>query len=175
MSDGASLNIPADAALGAILGDEDPEQLSDEEFEASVREADTDRLIYLSIKWQEEREAPDYYEKILERTKESGMSESYGLTGDVLARGILEMYEKYPETQELPEEHLYTGDYKVHLNTTIVDVFKQVYDEDSPYRKYAFSGCSGFQWGWAVNAARHILKLGSLPNPALFTVSIPNE
>jgi hypothetical protein len=48
-----------------------------------------------------------------------------------------------------------------------------MYDEDTLYYKYAYAGCSGFQWGWAVNAARSILNLDAVPNPALMTISVP--
>lgn len=32
------------------------------------------------------------------------------------------------------------------------------------------SECTGFQWGWAYNAARRCLELPSEPNPAIITI-----
>ncbi len=32
------------------------------------------------------------------------------------------------------------------------------------------TGITGFQWGWAVNAARRCLELDPLPNPAIITI-----
>jgi hypothetical protein len=33
-------------------------------------------------------------------------------------------------------------------------------------------GLTGFQWGWAVNAARRCLELEPIPNPAILTIEV---
>lgn len=58
--------------------------------------------------------------------------------------------------------------YKVVLNVNLYDVVKQLHPEYQPL----FDDLTGFMWGWAVNAARHILKLGAVPNPAIITVGV---
>jgi hypothetical protein len=53
---------------------------------------------------------------------------------------------------------------------------KRVHDGD-PYEPMKASGIdlarfgfTGFQWGWAVNAARACLELAAVPNPAIVHV-----
>ena len=148
MSDGANLNMKADESMKAILGsDEEPEQLSDEEFEARIRTA-----------------------PILDDF-------DYDNCSTYMARLVLEAYEKYPVMQELPMEARYLTladgstdfDNFYAIDTTLYDVMRKLHDDDSIGYEKAFSASTGFMWGWAVNAARHVLDLGPVPNPALVT------
>jgi len=154
MTDGAHLNIGAEKAVETILGGEDePEHLTDEQFEQMIRTA--------PIK-------PDL---------------GYDEGSNACARIVLEAYEKYPQLQDLPEEHIYLKfangktdlDNFYSINTTLYDVLRKLYDDDSYEYRWVFSELTGFMWGWAVNAARKVLGLGAVPNPALITIELKTE
>jgi len=145
MPDGAHLNIGAEEGMKANIAGEEPHPMTDEEFEQMVREAPIP-------------------------------GDSYSGQANATAKLILEMYEEYPQTRELPEEREYLRDLDGHvdwndpiyLNVTLYDVTKKAY----PQHHELFLDLTGFMWGWAVNAARKILGLGPLPNPALMTISV---
>lgn len=154
MTDGANLNMRADVSMKAIIGGgEEPEQLTDLAFEARIRLAPL----------QDEFD--------------------YDGCSTYMARLILEAYEKYPVLQELPTESRYltfadgsTDFSNFHsIDTTLYDVMRKLYDDDSVEYDKVFSVSTGFMWGWAVNAARNILELGPVLNPALMTISIKGE
>jgi len=48
------------------------------------------------------------------------------------------------------------------------DLLKEV--DPTGYEK-AVNGISGFMWGWAVNAARYVLDLHEVPNPAIIEIN----
>jgi hypothetical protein len=131
--------------MGAILAGDETQTLTDAEFEETIRSASK------PVEWDEE----------------TGYDDSANYT----ARLILEMYESYPQTQTLSEERVYLEYPKkwedpISLNVTIHDVYKALYSDID-------MGISGFQWGWAINAARTILGLGPVPNPAILDIEIP--
>ncbi len=121
--DGADLNMPAAGAMKAALGGDQPERLSDEAFEAMIRQA-TD-------------------------------AGSYDGCANVAARAVLEHLEAHPEHLALDAE----GGLYDHVKASA-----------SAEAKAAFSEMTGFMWGWAVNAARHILKQKPVPNPAIVEI-----
>jgi len=158
MTDGAHLNMNPDESLKAVLGGEEPnhvpDPLTDEEFEKMIRTAPM-----------------------------SGDGFDYDTCSEVCARLVLEAYEKYPVLQTLPMESRYLTfadgksdfDNFYAIDTTIYDVMRKLYDDNSNEYKLIFSSLSGFMWGWAVNAARNILGLGPVPNPALITIELKTE
>jgi hypothetical protein len=154
MTDGAHLHLTADAAMKAVVaGVPPPELLTDEAFEQMIRQAPY----------------PETWE-------EDGVG--YAAYANYTARLILEMYEQYPMLRDVPSEWVFIrnthGDPNYDLGsavTTIDDIFKRLHPDGTPGRK-VYSELSGFQWGWAMNAARSILRLGPVPNPAILTVHI---
>jgi hypothetical protein len=133
--DGADLNIPAEAALRAVLGGEQPESLSDEAFEQQIRTAPLDPA-------------------------------DYGAAATYAARLCLEFLEAHPEHHATPIEAVgewRDGEY-VMVRPGLYDVMKAAGVPLSDLQ------LSGFQWGWASNAARHLLGLDHQPNPAIVTL-----
>lgn len=154
MNDGAHMNIGAESALGAVLGSEEtPERMTDEEFERVIRTAPI---------------AP-------------GLGYEGG--ANACARIILDAYEAYPELQDMTDSrtylHLADGDIDwsnpISTNRTLTDVIKRLYPEGTPEHDHVIVDLTGFMWGWAVNAARKVLGLGPVPNPALVTIEIPSK
>jgi len=160
MGDGAQANIDAGTAMRAIIGGGDiPDELpTDMTFAETIRAAE------LPEEWV------------------SG-GDGYAAYANYAALIVLRIYEKYPMTQGLSDEPEYLRDgdgtidwtRPIALNVTLYNVVKQLHtDENGPARR-CLSALSGFQWGWAVNAARKIVGLGPVPNPALLTISIGKE
>ncbi len=145
-SDGAHLNIPANDAMKAAIGGEDTTVMTDADFEQMIREAP------LGLPMS------DY---------------DYGTYSNAVARIVLEAYETYPQLQTISDEHVYLQDAEgntlweppgpIALNKSLYDIIKMIYEEHEEF----FMEMSGFQWGWAMNAARKVLGLGAVPNPAL--------
>lgn len=71
------------------------------------------------------------------------------------ARLVLEHLEAHPDAIALSGDDLYAA---VKGEATREDL------------DHVLSELTGFMWGWAVNAARHVLKRSSLPNPAILTI-----
>ena len=148
-NDGAHLNIGAESAMKKIVGGEElPEPMTNEEFEQSIRTAPI----------------------------EEGLGYDGG--ANACARIILETYEKYPELQHMTDSRTYLHgadgeidwNNAIATNTTFTDVFNKLHPEGTPEHDLVIVELSGFMWGWAINAARKILGLGPLPNPALMTI-----
>lgn len=152
MGDGAHLNIGAERAMKTIVdGKEQPPAMTDEEFEAMVRNAPISGEL------------------------------SYESASSAAARIVLEAYEEYPQLRELSDECVYLRDSNgniewgneggkmIHLNVTLYDVIKKLHKEGTAERDVLVD-LTGFMWGWAMNAARKILGLGPVPNPAMWTI-----
>jgi hypothetical protein len=122
--DGADLNMPAEGAMKAVLGGEQPEQMSDAEFERMIRTAE--------------------------------LEHSYGGCANRYARLVLEHLEAHPEDQAI------TDAFELHKKL-------QVSRED---RENCLEQLTGFMAGWGVNAARHILKMRPVANPAIVTINV---
>lgn len=162
MGDGAHLNVDVESAMGKIVGGEEVRYvLTDEEFEQNVR--------FVSA-------------------EPGGGVSGYERTGWLLARGILETYETFPMLQTWPSEPVYLRDDRgnmvwsdgrgvrlsVGLSETIKTLHAGGHLKTAGYLD-AYEGCTGFQWGWAVNAARKVLGLGAVPNPAILEVGVQSE
>jgi hypothetical protein len=94
---------------------------------------------------------------------------------------IYRAFVKYPRLQDVPSEpeYLCDGDGSpvgledgklIYLTRDLFDMIRDLHDEGSPERE-AMTGITGFQWGWAVNAARRCLQLPAVQNPALLRVT----
>jgi len=148
-TDGAQQNIPAESAMKFIVGGgEYPEALDDLSFEAMIREAPL--------------------------TGDLG----YEGGANAAARLILEAYERYPQTRELAEDHLYLANGEdgkidwnnpIYLTVTLYDVIKKIYPQ---HQEEIWDYLTGFMWGWAVNAARKIAGLSPRANPAIMEISV---
>lgn len=104
------------------------------------------------------------------------------------ALAVLDLFEARPETQQWPAEaegafhvkatgELATQEELRSLNfedmefrptgpdlySTVKELRPDLYDE-------IFSQMTGFQWGWAVNAAKYIVGAPPVPNPAIITI-----
>lgn len=154
MTDGAHLGIGAEAAMEKIVGGKEIEEeavMTDEEFEAYVR-------------------GIDYSDP---------NSLGYDAGATAIARMVLEAYETYPQLQKLgasaetlcdqdgkavwtEEQHL------IYVGGDLYEIIKLIHGHDSIEVK-VMRQSTGFMWGWAVNAARSILGLDPVANPAILT------
>lgn len=156
-SDGAEFKVGAHDALEKIVGaSEEVHPMDDAAFEKMIREAPLPP-------WGEGEVSAENYERC----------------ANAAARLVLETYEAYPQTRDLPMEHDYLRGpdgmivwepkppFPVKTSIDIYDVVRQLHPEATDALDL-----TGFMWGWAVNAARSVLGLGSVPNPALLEVNI---
>lgn len=81
---------------------------------------------------------------------------SYGGCANVIARGMLEHLERHPESAILDVFGLYDATKSDPLTPQTV--------------RDAMAESTGFMAGWAANAARHILKLNPVANPAIIEI-----
>jgi hypothetical protein len=151
--DGADLNMPAEQAMRAVLGGDQPERLTDEDFERMIRTA-----------------AP---------------GGGYDGTANYAARLVLEFLETHPEHRGTPIE----AEGEFQINGRKAEPW-ELRDADGPRPEYvkirdglydvmkeagvplADLDLTGFMWGWAANAARHVLGLRAQPNPAIVEVNV---
>lgn len=152
--DGAHLGVGAERALETILGGK--EQPSDDE-----------------------RVTPEQMaERILAAAGRGGEPASYGDCADMAAGMVLALYRDSPGTREWPAER----GHHYELEGVDLDHWQEgariVWDGPDLYKAVsAFTdgkldalGITGFQWGWAVNAARFALGAPAEPNPAIITI-----
>lgn len=141
MSDGAHLGVSADRALGTILGGE-PSPEEDEQMGV---------IEFRAYIMQPDQEALDY-----------------GEAARRVARMILEFFMADPHRATIPTETVYQQ--PVDWSNPVVlerDLYAVMKDNGIPL---ADLGLSGFQWGWAVNAARRCVELEPVSNPAIVTI-----
>lgn len=159
MPDLAHQNVDAATAMKLnVGGGEVPEGASDSEFEERIRGAS------LAI-------------------TADGSGEGYSSFADATARVILEAYEEYPQLRDLSGEPDYLKgkngrvDWSnpIALNVTLGNVIDKLHPKGSQVHDQILAELTGFQWGWAVNAARKILGLGPVPNPALWEFRVKGE
>jgi hypothetical protein len=144
-SDGAHLGVSADRALKTILGGEpspgEDEQMSVTEFRDWILQPDQEPY-------------------------------DYGEAARRCARMILEFYLADPKRASVPVEGVYDWtDYNGEgvpplVEKGLYDVMKEAGHAEALERL----GLTGFQWGWAVNAARRCVELPPEPNPAIVTI-----
>lgn len=121
-NDGADLNMAADGAMKAVLGGEQPDRMSDVDFEQMIRTAGNNGAF------------------------------DYGGCANRFARLALEYLEAHPEAAAFDAHGVYDA---LAANASPDD------------RDQVLNELTGFMVGWGVNAARHIMKLRPVPNPAI--------
>jgi hypothetical protein len=157
-SDGAMQGLSANDALKVILGgqsEDDQVHMYPEEFEKTIRHAP-------APPW-------DY------------SNDGYSQCANWLARQILEWLEKDPINQTLPVDTEYVWfkhengeiDWNTEPTKSVLG-WSDLMKEDG-YFPDGMYGCTGFQWGWACNAARKIVGLTPAPNPAIMTIGGNNS
>lgn len=146
--DGAHMGVSANRALKTILSGED--QPTEEEQMDPVQMRDW--ILQPDIDYGDD------------------MGEGYGEVARRIARTILTYYMADPRRATIPTESEYDWeadpDHGAHgmkpefvKHLGLYDIMKQ---EGVPFEP----GFTGFQWGWAVNAARRCVELPPVPNPA---------
>lgn len=150
MSDGAHQGVTPERALKTILGGE-PAPTPDEGNEWFV----------LRDKVRDAAPNPDTYDGCALRA----------------ARLILEYFDEDEEREALPTENVYAKDTDGQLvwedeGRSLKLVQPGLYEvmKEAGITELEYLGLTGFQWGWAVNAARHIKGLPPVPNPAIITI-----
>jgi hypothetical protein len=147
MTDGAHLGVSADRALKTILGG--APQPTDEETMGVIEFRD----------WitQPDQELLDY-----------------GEAARRVARDILAFWMDDPRRATIPAENVYEhdADGKLVFNDAggLNLVTPGLYEVMKDHGIDLEPGITGFQWGWAVNAARRCVELPPAPNPAIMSV-----
>jgi hypothetical protein len=153
MSDGAHLGVKADRALNTVLGGA-PQPVEDEQMTA----AEMREWLLSAPRCTDPAAMADYGEC------------ARSVAGEVL-RWALANPERYANTPA--ESALNPGpDGKVdwsdpHKYGVTVGLYAVLKDEGVALDTL---GITGFQWGWAYNAARRCLELPPEPNPAFLTI-----
>lgn len=150
MSDGAHLGYGAEAAVHAVLGGAQPEHLET---------------------------AEEMRDRIMATTVEEAHG-TYDGCATYMAKIILTAFTLQPELAQVPTEPVYETDddgrmrfvdgNPVVVHPGLYEVLKQRITADD---RDVAKEMSGFQWGWAVNAARRCVELGPVPNPAIVTIN----
>ena len=142
--DGAQLGVTAGRALQSVLGGRD-QPTEDERMDPVTMR---DWLLEPDHEWTE---SGDGYTEIARRC----------------AGAILRFYMEDPKRASIPPENVYQQPVDWHhpviLERGLYGVMEEAGLIDDDW------GLSGFQWGWAVNAARRCVELPEVPNPALVT------
>lgn len=162
-SDGANSGIAANDALGIILGGEP-------QSEKKTRTPQELREEIMAAKH------PDL----------AGLhgGDGYSNAANYCAKLVLELFERHPELASVPMNGKYeydrdSADWKAAWDARKIvvegldDAIKRV---EPGFMQTTFDlGLSGFQWGWAVNAARYCMALPPTTNPALLTITLKDE
>lgn len=156
-ADGAHLGVSAERALKTILGGE-PEPTEDEQMDA-----DTFRQWIMT----------------------ADRSDTYDECARLCARYLLEYLIAHPEDMGLTLDAKYDFDRaqrELGRPLESVEEMQRFRTSDGVYDRASLAfpelhdlGLTGFQAGWAFNAARRCLELPPAPNPALLTVNVETE
>ena len=95
------------------------------------------------------------FEQMIRSASLSDATFSYESCANRYARLCLEYLEAHPESHSLNADALY-------------DALKPAVSTED--RERVLGELTRFMGGWGANAARHILKLHSVPNPAIITI-----
>lgn len=166
MSDGAHLGVSASRALRTILGGE-PSPTEDEGFTPAQMRA-----------WLEEPHREIVYPDGplgVQRTPEQEVAGAAGYEESArqAAKAMLAYLDAHPEHRELPLDDEIDLDrwrvrnYKGKPRVIRKGVYTLMKADGVSLEKL---GLSGFQAGWAFNAARYALGEPPAPNPALLTI-----
>jgi hypothetical protein len=153
MTDGAHLGVSASRALETVLGGKPQpaagERMSWDDMAAWVRSAP--------------ETMPD----------DAGGGDGYGLSARIAARCILEHMEAHPADRASSPTGEWTAEEQAEFRRSgAVPAPKRDWyaATKETHPQIADLGLTGFQVGWAVNAARNILGLGPVRNPAILTI-----
>lgn len=152
--DGAHLGVSADRALKTILGGA-PQPADHERMDAA-----TMRAWILAAEPEHSRD-------------------SYEECARYAAKLVLEYLLADPVRVAIPTENVYEEDESGGLvynstgglNLVTPGLYERMKADGIPLSDL---GLSGFQWGWAVNAARRCVELPPVANPAILTIG-PSE
>lgn len=152
-SDGASIGIGPDRALKTILGGE--EQPSEDE-QRTPYEMRAYLLAAVPPPW-------DYD------------GDGYEMCARWIGRQVLEHYDAAPELVALPmdTEYDWQGDPDRGAKGMKPEYVNRIGLHDELVKRGADivgHGKTGFQWGWAVNAARFAVDADAQPNPAIMEI-----
>ena len=137
--DGANLNVDAESAMKVVMGGEEEKP---------------------------RRTTGEMAAEIRATTGPSG----YEGTANYAAKLILDWLEADPSRAQGPTENVYNVD--ENGDTIYAPPYAQLGWYDLMKQDgidLAALDLTGFMWGWAVNAARTILELPAVPNPAIVT------
>jgi hypothetical protein len=157
--DGATQGVSAGDALNVILrGESEDDQVHarPDEFAATIRTA-------VGPPW--EYGVPD----------EGKMSDGYTACANWLARQILEWLEGDltrglgPVEDSIEWGKTPSGQIDWSTHTVTAKGWSTLMKEAGFFPDGMY-GCTGFQWGWACNAARTILDMPPVSNPAIMTI-----
>lgn len=108
---------------------------------------------------------PEWREPELE--EDSGVSAAYGWSARSLAHGLLVLCEEDPTLLDVPLRDEDPSGIEAAFADRLYAAFKARWPEG-----FDWTGATGFQWGWAHNAVRHILGAEPVGNPAVVTVGV---
>lgn len=162
-SDGAHLGVSANRAIKTILGGE-PAPTADE-----VMGADEFRNWILAA-----RTVPEWEAYLDEPSTREYTDEDYGECARVAARAILEAFLADPTIASAPLEADYDWDGDPDRGAQGMKPEYTRHPGLSPLLRERDvrlpEGMSGFQWGWAANAARRCVELPPGENPAIVEI-----
>lgn len=163
-NDGAQQGIRADQALNVILGGQ-PEAEQEHDDDDTVRA----RVLAAS---ETRREATDYSD-----------------AADIAAGLVLRFYAARPDAVTWPGEPTYewrvpggqwarhypkgAERYEIESRTVGPDLYHEV--NEFFEGRLSDLGVTGFQWGWAVNCAKHLMGAPPVPNPAIMVIGDSND
>ena len=158
MSDGANIGVSSERALKTILGGAPPAS-------------------------EDERRTPGQLREFVEQQR--GTS-GYDATACEACWRVLLTFEARPETKTWPAEIPYEvtcdcdpsnpapGHFKEHYRPVGPNLYAAVREHTDGIGDMGIAdlGLTGFQWGWAVNAAKYIVGAPPVPNPAILTIDV---
>jgi hypothetical protein len=152
MSDGAHFGVSAERAIETILGGKETpspdEQMTVSEFREWIMQPDQEPLDYSETARRQARIILTYF--LADPTRASLPGETvYDWEGDP-DHGSKGMKPEYLKALGLYE----------------------VMKEDGVVQE---EGLTGFQWGWALNAARRCVELGPVANPAIIDIEVSDD
>lgn len=146
--DGAHLGVSAFEAVQKVIGDRDPTTYRD----------------------------PVEMRAYLESFDIAGEPDSYEKCAGIAGHMILDFLLADPHRAQIPTENVYevdtNGTYVQPMNVVRWGLYEVMKGEGIDLQRL---GLTGFQWGWAVNAARYCVELPPMPNPAIVTIGEDRE
>lgn len=95
-----------------------------------------------------------------------GEESDYGMAARSLAHAFLVLCEEDATLLAVPNREDDPSGFEAASNDKLWQAFKARWPEGSEW----LGGPSGFQFGWAHNAVRHVLGADGVGNPALLTI-----